>query len=51
MFSKYIGETKKNHANLFASAEHKDRILFYDQVDALVGKHSQVRDRRDRDAN
>ena len=49
--SKYIGETEKNLANLFAKAEHKDWILFFDEADALFGKRTNVQDAHDRYAN
>ncbi|BDD07446.1 ATP-binding protein [Aureibacter tunicatorum] len=38
--SKYIGETNKNLEQLFAMAEGKDWILFFDEGDALLGKRS-----------
>ncbi len=34
VISKFIGETEKNLANLFAKAENKDWILFFDEADA-----------------
>lgn len=49
--SKFIGETEKNLANLFAKAEDKDWILFFDEADALFGKRTSVRDAHDRYAN
>lgn len=49
--SKFIGETEKNLANLFAKAEHKDWILFFDEADALFGKRTNVRDAHDKYAN
>ncbi|MEL6591946.1 MAG: ATP-binding protein [Bacteroidota bacterium] len=49
--SKFIGETEKNLANLFARAENKDWILFFDEADALFGKRTQVRDAHDKYAN
>lgn len=49
--SKYIGETEKNLANLFAKAEHKNWILFFDEADALFGKRTNVQDAHDRYAN
>lgn len=49
--SKYIGETEKNLANLFAKAENKDWILFFDEADALFGKRTNVRDAHDKYAN
>ena len=35
--SKYIGETEKNLELLFARAEDKDWILFFDEADSLFG--------------
>lgn len=49
--SKYIGETEKNLARIFAEAESSDVILFFDEADALFGKRSEVRDSHDRYAN
>ena len=51
MVSKFIGETEKNLANLFARAESKDWILFFDEADALFGKRTNVRDAHDKYAN
>jgi ATPase family associated with various cellular activities (AAA) len=48
--SKYIGETEKNLAALFAAAE-SGAVLLFDEGDALFGKRTQVRDSRDRYAN
>jgi ATP-dependent 26S proteasome regulatory subunit len=49
--SKYIGETEKNLARLFAEAEDSNAILFFDEADALFGKRSEVQDAHDRHAN
>jgi len=49
--SKFIGETEKNLARVFARAEDRDWILFFDEADALFGKRTQVRDAHDRYAN
>lgn len=49
--SKYIGETEKNLENLFAKAEAKHWILFFDEADALFGKRTNVRDAHDKYAN
>lgn len=49
--SKYIGETEKNLENLFAKAEAKNWILFFDEADALFGKRTNVRDAHDKYAN
>ncbi len=49
--SKYIGETEKNLARIFESAESKNWILFFDEADALFGKRTNVRDAHDKYAN
>ncbi|MEM7655082.1 MAG: ATP-binding protein [Bacteroidota bacterium] len=49
--SKFIGETEKNLSRLFARAENKDWILFFDEADALFGKRTSVRDAHDKYAN
>lgn len=49
--SKYIGETEKNLELLFARAEDKEWILFFDEADALFGKRTNVRDAHDKYAN
>lgn len=51
LVSKYIGETEKNLSNLFAKAENKNWILFFDEADALFGKRTNVRDAHDKYAN
>ena len=49
--SKYIGETEKNLEALFARAEDKGWVLFFDEADALFGKRTGVKDSHDRYAN
>ena len=49
--SKYIGETEKNLARIFAEAQTSNAILFFDEADALFGKRSEVHDSHDRYAN
>jgi hypothetical protein len=49
--SKYIGETEKNLERVFAQAENRNWILFFDEADALFGKRTQVKDAHDRFAN
>jgi DNA polymerase III delta prime subunit len=51
LVSKFIGETEKNLSSLFARAESKDWILFFDEADALFGKRTNVRDAHDKYAN
>ena len=48
---KYIGETEKNLARLFAQAEQEQWLLFFDEADALFGKRSEVKDAHDRFAH
>jgi hypothetical protein len=40
LVSKYIGETEKNLARVFAAAEASGAILLFDEADALFGKRS-----------
>lgn len=49
--SKYIGETEKNLAHIFAEAETSNAVLFFDEADALFGKRTEVKDSHDRYAN
>jgi SpoVK/Ycf46/Vps4 family AAA+-type ATPase len=49
--SKYIGETEKNLARIFAEAAASNAILFFDEADALFGKRTEIRDAHDRYAN
>ena len=49
--SKYIGETEKNLDLLFARAENKDWILYFDEADSLFGKRTDVKDAHDKYAN
>jgi hypothetical protein len=49
--SKYIGETEKNLAELFAAAEGYAALLFFDEADALFGRRTNVQDAHDRYAN
>jgi SpoVK/Ycf46/Vps4 family AAA+-type ATPase len=51
VLSKYIGETEKNLAKIFAEAETGNAILFFDEADALFGKRTAVSDAHDRYAN
>ena len=51
LVSKYIGETEKNLAQVFAAAEAGRVVLFFDEADALLGKRSEVSDSHDRYAN
>lgn len=49
--SKYIGETEKNLAAIFNSAENNKWLLFFDEADALFGKRSGINNSHDRYAN
>jgi hypothetical protein len=49
--SKWIGETEKNLAALFDSAEAGHAILLFDEADALFGKRTDVKSSNDRHAN
>ena len=49
--SKYIGETEKNLAAVFAEAEQSGAVLLIDEADALFGKRTDVKDSNDRYAN
>lgn len=51
VISKYIGETEKNIDMLFARAEDKKWLLFFDEADALFGKRTDVKDSHDKYAN
>lgn len=51
VISKYIGETEKNLEKVFAKAEHKNWILFFDEADALFGKRTSITDAHDKYAN
>jgi SpoVK/Ycf46/Vps4 family AAA+-type ATPase len=48
---KYIGETEKNLARVFAVAEATGAVLFFDEAEALFGKRTPVKDSHDRHAN
>jgi ATPase family protein associated with various cellular activities (AAA) len=51
VISKYIGETEKNLEKVFARAENKSWILFFDEADALFGKRTSIGDAHDKYAN
>lgn len=51
IISKYIGETEKNLRKVFTEAKNANCILFFDEMDALFGKRSEVKDSHDRNAN
>jgi SpoVK/Ycf46/Vps4 family AAA+-type ATPase len=49
--SKYIGETEKALARVFAEAARAGVCLFFDEADALFGKRTEAKDAHDRYAN
>jgi hypothetical protein len=49
--NKYIGETEKRLAEVFAECERSHVMVFFDEADALFGRRTQVRDAHDRFAN
>lgn len=51
LVSKYIGETEKNFKVIFDEAQMSHAILFFDEMDALFGKRSEVKDSHDKYAN
>ena len=51
ILSKYIGETEKNIAQVFDTAEKQGWILFFDEADALFGKRANIRDAHSKYAN
>lgn len=51
LVDKYIGETEKNLARVFAQAQAQGGILFFDEADALFGNRTEVSRSADRYAN
>lgn len=51
LVSKYIGETEKNIQTIFSACENSNIILFFDEMDALFSKRTEVSDANDRHAN
>ncbi len=49
--SKYIGETEKNLATLFAMAERTGAILLFDEADSIFARRTAVSSASDRHAN
>ncbi len=49
--SKWVGETEKNLASLFAAAESGHAILLFDEADSLFAKRTEVKSANDRYAN
>ncbi|MEJ7599249.1 MAG: ATP-binding protein [Kofleriaceae bacterium] len=51
LVDKYIGETEKNLARVFAQARAGTNILLFDEADALFGTRTEVKGANDRYAN
>jgi SpoVK/Ycf46/Vps4 family AAA+-type ATPase len=51
VISKNIAETEKNLDKIVDDAANKNRILFFDEADALFGKRTNVKEAHDRYAN
>jgi AAA+ superfamily predicted ATPase len=49
--SKYIGETAKHLAQIFARAAQMNGVLLFDEADALFSRRTEVKDSHDRYAN
>lgn len=49
--SKWIGETEKNLAEVFDTAERARAVLLFDEADALFGKRTEISDAHDRYSN
>ncbi|EAR22003.1 ATP-binding protein [Nitrococcus mobilis] len=49
--SKWLGETEKNLAEVFDTAEKASAVLFFDEADALFGRRTEISDAHDRYAN
>ena len=49
--SKYVGETEKNLGKLFAKAEHKNWILFFDEGENFFSNRTNIKDSNDKYAN
>lgn len=45
----YVGETEKNVIKALRVAENNDELLFFDEADALFGKHAEIKDAYDQD--
>ncbi len=51
ILSKWIGETERNLANVFAAAEDGHAIILFDEADSLFTKRTEVKSSNDRHAN
>ncbi|MDH3755715.1 MAG: ATP-binding protein [Acidimicrobiia bacterium] len=51
LVSKWLGETEKNIAEVFAAAERCQAVLFFDEADAIFGRRTDSSDAQGRWAN
>ena len=51
VMSKWLGETEKNLAAVFAAAEEGECVLLFDEADSLFTRRTEVRSSNDRYAN
>jgi hypothetical protein len=49
--SKWVGETEKNLAAIFAEAQDANAVILFDEADALFSKRGEVKEAQDRWAN
>ena len=49
--SKWVGETEKNLAAVFAEAQDANAVILFDEADALFSKRGEVKEAQDRWAN
>jgi len=48
LVSKWVGETEKNLARIFADAERANCMLFFDEADSIFGRRGQIKEAQDR---
>lgn len=51
ILSKWMGETERNLANVFAAAEDGHAVILFDEADSLFAKRTEVKSSNDRHAN
>lgn len=51
VISRYVGETEKNLARIFAEAKHSHAVVMFDEADALFARRTEIQDAHDRYAN
>lgn len=51
IISKYIGETEKNLNNIFNRCSNSGVVLFFDEMDSLFSKRTEIKDSKDRNSN